>query len=175
MSKYVVLLPLVQRVIAQTRSRVLEGKKVTSDEKALSLFEPYTRAIPRHKADALVEFGRQVILDEVDGGLVTRYEILEHPNEHGQAIGAVRHHRRLFEHPPHLVAGDRGVSSPETEAALTATGVKLISIPASGKFSPERHVCSNARRWKRGYRWHVVCSLTASQASLPFRTQTSTI
>ena len=57
------VLPLVKRVIVQTRSRVLEGKKVPSDQKVLSLFEPHTRAIPRHKGGALVEFGRHVILD----------------------------------------------------------------------------------------------------------------
>ena len=55
------VLPLVERVIAQTRSRVLEGKKMASDQKVLSLFEPHTRAIPRHKGGALVEFGRHVI------------------------------------------------------------------------------------------------------------------
>src|SRR6266700_2610467 len=48
------VLPLVKRVIAQTRSRVLEGKKVSSDQKVLSLFEPHTRAIPRHKGGAQV-------------------------------------------------------------------------------------------------------------------------
>jgi IS5 family transposase len=149
------VLPLVERVITQTRSRVLQGKKVASDEKVLSLFEPHTRAIPRHKGGALVEFGRQVILDETEGGIVTRYQILQHPNEHGQAIGAVQHHRVLFEHPPHLVAGDRGVHSPETEAALTAAGVKLISIPASGKLSEERQALEHTRRWKRGYRWRA--------------------
>jgi IS5 family transposase len=53
------VLPLVKRVIAQTRSRVLEGQKVASDEKVLSLFEPHTRAIPRHKGGAQVEFGRE--------------------------------------------------------------------------------------------------------------------
>ena len=55
------VVPLVKRVIAQTRSRVLEGKKVASADKVLSLFEPHTRAIPRHKGGAEVEFGRQVI------------------------------------------------------------------------------------------------------------------
>jgi len=72
------VLSLVKQVIAQTRSRVLEGKKVPSEQKVLSLFEPHTRAIPRHKGGAQVEFGRQVILDEVEGGIVTRYQILEH-------------------------------------------------------------------------------------------------
>jgi IS5 family transposase len=66
------VVPLIKRVIAQTRSRVLEGKKVASADKVLSLFEPHTRAIPRHKGGAEVEFGRHVILDEIEGGIVTR-------------------------------------------------------------------------------------------------------
>src|SRR6266849_2834939 len=122
------VLPLVERVIKQTRTRVLEGKKVPSGEKVLSLFERHTRAIPRHKGGALVEFGRQVVLDEVEGGIVTRYQILEHPEEHGQAIEAVGHHQALFEHPPGLVAGDRGVQSAETEERLLAAGVKRVAI-----------------------------------------------
>jgi IS5 family transposase len=149
------VLPLVKRVIAQTRSRVLEGKKVSSDQKVLSLFEPHTRAIPRHKGGALVEFGRQVVLDEVEGGIVTRYEILEHPNEHGQAVEAVAHHIALFDHPPGTVAGDRGVHSPETEATLTEAGVKHVAIPAAGKLSQERKALEHTRTWKRGYRWRA--------------------
>lgn len=47
------VLPLVERVITQTRKRVLENKKVPSNDKVLSLFEPHTRAIPRHKGGAL--------------------------------------------------------------------------------------------------------------------------
>ncbi len=149
------MLPLVKRVIAQTRSRVLEGKKVPSDQKVLSLFEPHTRAIPRHKGGALVEFGRHVILDEVDGGIVTRYEILEHPNEHGQAVEAVQHHSHVFDHPPNLVAGDRGVHSTETPNTLEAAGVKLVAIPAVGKISEEERAKQQTRRWKRGYRWRA--------------------
>jgi transposase, IS5 family len=149
------VLPLVERVIAQTRTRVLEGKKVASDEKVLSLFEPHTRAIPRHKGGALVEFGRQVVLDEVEGGIVTRYEILEHPNEHGQAIEAVAHHCALFAHPPGLVTGDRGVHSAETEDKLKAAAVKRVAIPASGKLSEERQALEQTRSFKRGYRWRA--------------------
>ena len=149
------VLPLVKRVIAQTRTRVLEGKKVASEEKVLSLFEPHTRAIPRHKGGALVEFGRHVILDEVEGGIVTRFQILEHPNEHGQAVEAVAHHREVFVHPPNLVAGDRGIHSAETEGQLKAVGVKRVAIPAWGKLSEERQALERTRSWKRGYRWRA--------------------
>ncbi len=149
------VVPLVKRVIAQTRSRVLEGKKVASADKVLSLFEPHTRAIPRHKGGAEVEFGRHVILDEVEGGIVTRYAILEQPNEHGQAVEAVTHHRQLFGKAPRLVAGDRGVHSADTEEVLTSAGVKLVAIPASGKLSEDRQALERTRRWKRGYRWRA--------------------
>ncbi len=149
------VLPLVQGVIAQTRTRVLEGKKMASEQKVLSLFEPHTRAIPRHKGGALVEFGRHVVLDEVEGGIVTRYQILQHPTEHGQAIEAVAHHQALFEHPPGLVAGDRGVQSAETEERLKAAGVKCVAIPAAGKLSPERQALERSRPWRRGYRWRA--------------------
>jgi transposase, IS5 family len=149
------LVPLVKRVIAQTRSRVLEGKKVASTEKVLSLFEPHTRAIPRHKGGADVEFGRHVILDEGDGGIVTRYQILEQPHEHGQAVEAVRHHQQVFGRAPRLVAGDRGVHSADTEEVLTTAGVKLVAIPAAGKVSAERQTLERTRRWRRGYRWRA--------------------
>jgi IS5 family transposase len=149
------VLPLVERVIRQTRLRVLEDKKVASGEKVLSLFESHTRAIPRHKGGALVEFGRQVILDEVEGGIVTRYAILEHPEEHGQAVEAVAHHQEVFEHPPHLVTGDRGVHSADTESKLTEAGVKQIAIPAMGKVPKERQAVEHTRTWRRGYRWRA--------------------
>ncbi|HLQ28066.1 MAG TPA: ISNCY family transposase, partial [Ktedonobacteraceae bacterium] len=154
-SKAEQVLPLIKGVIAQTRSRVLEGKKVASADKVLSLFEPHTRAIPRHKGGAQVEFGRQVMLDEVEGGIVTRFQILSHPDEHGQAVEAVAHHRALFEHPPNLVAGDRGVHSADTEEQLKAAGVKRVAIPAVGKVSEERKAVERTRTWKRGYRWRA--------------------
>jgi transposase, IS5 family len=149
------VLPLIERVIAQTRSRVLEGKKVASEQKVLSLFEPHTRAIPRHKGGALVEFGRQVILDEVEGGIVTRYDILAHPTEHGQAVQAVTHHRQVFGRPPRLVTGDRGVHSADSETRLREAGVKQIAIPVMGKISQERAELEHSRPFRRGYRWRA--------------------
>ncbi|HEU5377947.1 MAG TPA: ISNCY family transposase [Ktedonobacteraceae bacterium] len=149
------MVPLVERVIAQTRKRVLENRSVPSSEKVLSLFEPHTRAIPRHKGGALVEFGRLVTVDEVEGGIVTRYQILEHPEEHGQAIEAVAHHQEVFARPPQLVAADRGVHSADTEEKLKVAGVKQVAIPAVGKASEERKALERTPRFRRGYRWRA--------------------
>jgi transposase, IS5 family len=148
-------LPLVRRVITQTRSRVLEGQKVASEEKVLSLFEPHTRVIPRHKGGAEVEFGRLVTLDEVEGGIVTRFEILEQPSEHGQAEAALEHHQKLFGHPPRLVAADRGVHSPSTQRTLEEAGVQVVAIPAVGKISAKRQAVEHSPPFRRGYRWRA--------------------
>jgi IS5 family transposase len=149
------LLPLMERVISQARSRALEGKQVAASDKVLSLFEPQTRIIPRHKGGAAVEFGRQVELDEVEGGIVTRYQILEHPDEHGQGLQALKQHCHLFGHPPWMLAGDRGIHSAETEVQALVAGVEVVAIPAVGKVSPMRRAAEQTRRWKRAYRWRA--------------------
>jgi transposase, IS5 family len=149
------LLPLVQRVIFQARSRVLQGKQVAASDKVLSLFEPQTRIIPRHKGGAPVEFGRQVEFDEVEGGIITRYEILSHPDEHGQGLQALSHHQQLFGHPPRLLAGDRGVHTADTEIKAMTAGVQIVAIPAVGKISVVRQAVQHSRSWKRGYRWRA--------------------
>src|SRR5262245_29903442 len=63
-------LPLIGRVIAQVRTRVLEGGKVAAADQVVSLFEPHSRVIPRHTGGAEMECGREVVLGEVEGGLL---------------------------------------------------------------------------------------------------------
>ena len=66
---------LVGRVVSQTERRVLHGETVPAAEKVTSLFEPHTAVIARGKARRPTEFGLKVVLDEVEGGLVTRYAV----------------------------------------------------------------------------------------------------
>ena len=65
-------MPLVERGIEQATRRVLEGVQVPAPEKLLSLFEEHTQIITRHKAGKPREFGRKVLIDEVDGGIISR-------------------------------------------------------------------------------------------------------
>ncbi len=66
----------------------------------LSFFELQTRAIPRDKGGAQVEFSLEVVLNNEEGGIVTPYGILEHQNEQGQVVEAVTHDQEHFVHPP---------------------------------------------------------------------------
>src|SRR5262249_29234890 len=74
------LLPLVGQTIAQATRRMLDGEVVRARKKILSLFEPHTQAIIRHKAEKPTEFGHKVLLDEVEGSIISRYAILESGN-----------------------------------------------------------------------------------------------
>ncbi len=43
-----------------------------AQEKILSLFEPHTMIITRRKVAKPREFGGKVLIDEVDGGIISR-------------------------------------------------------------------------------------------------------
>jgi IS5 family transposase len=149
-------IPLVRQVIHQAQQRVIEGQQVPATVKIVSLFEPHTRIIPRHKGGAALEFGRQVMLDEVDGGILTRAHILaDGESEHHQALPAAQQHRRLFGHVPQLVAGDRGLHAAGVEAQLQALGVHQVAIPWTGRVGGARRAHEHERSWRRRYRWRA--------------------
>jgi IS5 family transposase len=86
---------------------------------------------------------------------VTRFQILAHPDEHGQRLQALEHHRHLFNHPPWMPTFDRGVHSAETEVQARASGVEIVAIPAMGRISPLRQTVEGTRRWKKPSRWRA--------------------
>jgi IS5 family transposase len=148
--------PLVAQVIHQTRTRVLEGSKVPAQEKIVSLFEPHSRILQRRKTGVPIEFGRHVVLDEVEGGIVTRYRILPAGmGEQAELEAAVAHHHAVFGRPPELVAADRGFHAPQREVRLQAAGVKHAVIPWKGPTTAERREMEHSRTWKRRYRWRA--------------------
>ena len=149
-------LPLVQHVLTQTERRVLRGDAVPAAEKLVSLFEPHTRIIRRGKVHLPAEFGRKVWLDEVDGGIVSRYAVLDgNPPEAHQVPASLGHHCRLFGRPPRLLAGDRGVHAPENERLAHAVGVPHVALPQPGAKSPARVAYERQRWFQRAYRFRA--------------------
>jgi IS5 family transposase len=146
----------VQQVISQTRRRVLCGESVPAEEKLVRVFEPHTAIIRKGKISQPTEFGRAVWLDEVEGGLISRYSILKgNPPEEAQLWASVEHHRQVFDKPPQLVAADRGVYSAAGEEYATEKGVKRVVIPKPGKGSPERERLEKKGWFKRGCNWRA--------------------
>ena len=134
------------------RRRVLEGESVPAEDKLLSLFEPHTQIIPRFKAGKPVEFGRKLRLDEVEGGIISGYAILEQGGGQDQPYlkDSLATHRRHFGRAPDLLAADRGMSSAENEELAVQAGVKQVALPQVGKASAERKELEKGRRFRRG-------------------------
>jgi transposase, IS5 family len=150
------VLPRLWQVIGQTERRVFAGEAVPATEKLVSLFEPHTRIIPRHKGGAAVEFGRLVVIDEVEGGIVTRFAVLaDKTAEQGELAPALRHHQRLFGRPPDLVAGDRGLHAAANEQIARDAGVRHLVIPRSGTVTAAQRAHERTRSWRRRYRWRA--------------------
>jgi IS5 family transposase len=148
-------LPLVEQVIDQTVRRVIDGEKVPAAEKVVSLFEPHTDIISRGKKEKPVEFGHKVWFDEVDGGIVSHYRILEgNPKDVGQWAPSLERHRELFDRPPDQASGDRGLYSPGNETLAIEMGVRRVILPKSGYRSVERRQHEKQRWFRRGRRYH---------------------
>ncbi|MCL0060663.1 ISNCY family transposase [Dehalococcoidia bacterium] len=137
-------IPLMEQVINQTTRRVLYGELVPAGEKLVSLFEPHTRIISKGKVQRPTEFGRAVWLDEVDGGIISRYEILDGNLGDAQQIKpSLDHHISVFHKPPQLLTGDRGTYSADNERYAQSKGVKYTAIPKPGAKSPNRGFMRN--------------------------------
>jgi transposase, IS5 family len=142
-------LPLVEQVIRQTQRRVVAGETVPAAEKLVSLFEPHTCIIRRGKVRQPTEFGRKVWLDEVDGGIVSRYAVLAgNPADAQQVAPSLTQHRHLFGRPPTVFATDRGGYSAANEHLAQQAGVAYVALPQPGAKSPAR-VAHEQQRWFR--------------------------
>jgi IS5 family transposase len=149
--------PLVERVIQQTRARLLGGDTHVPD-KVLSLFQPHTATIRKGKISKPNEFGNLVTLQESEHQIITAYEIhVGRPADVTLWTPALDRHQALFGRSPYLAAGDRGFSSAANEQAATDRGVRRVVLPRRGPKSASRRTYERQPWFRRGQRWRVGC------------------
>ncbi len=148
---------LTDRVVDQTRRRVLEGEQVPSQQKLYSLFEPHTDLIKRGKAQKPVEFGHKVFLAESAQGLISDYRVLDgNPSDEDQVQVSLEQHQETFGHPPQLYGGDRGFYSPENVKRGEQAAVALVCIPQrGGTKTPERKQFEKSPAFRKGQRFRA--------------------
>ncbi|RPI92832.1 MAG: hypothetical protein EHM39_13320 [Chloroflexi bacterium] len=122
----------------------------------MSIFEPHTDIIQRNKAHKPTEYGHKVWLDEVDGGIVTRWDVLAgNPSDDRQWLPSLDHHIERFGKAPQQASADRGVHSPDNECQAQARGVQHVILPQPGRKSEERRQYERQAWFVRGRKWHV--------------------
>ena len=161
-------LPLVQKVMAQTKERVWGGNTHV-EGKVLSLFEPHTQVIRKGKAHKPNEFGRLVRIDEVENGIVSGYKVLEgNAADTDSWLPALEQHEASFGQVPALATADRGFFSAQNEREAENLGVAKVALPARGRLSKTRAKHQKERWFKRALRWRAGCEATISHLKNPF-------
>src|SRR5687767_11878671 len=96
--------PLVQRVVDQTRARLLGGDTHVAD-KVLSLFEPHTETIRKGKISKPNEFGKLVTIQESEHQIITAYDVhAKRPADVTLWTAALDRHQTIFGRAPDLAA-----------------------------------------------------------------------
>ena len=148
---------LGDRVIDQTRRRVLDGEQVPTNEKIYSIFEPHTDLIKRGKVRAPVEFGHKVFLAESAKGLITQYDVLKgNPPDELHVASSLQRHKQAFGRAPELYGSDRGFFSEQNLASCKHAGVKMVCIPQrGGKRTRRREAYEKSAAFKNGQRFRA--------------------
>jgi IS5 family transposase len=149
-------IPRAEQVIEQPIRRVFQDEKVPADEKIVSIFEPHTAIIRRSKAVKPVEYGLKVWLDEVEGGIVTRWNVLDgNPSDKDQWVPSLDAHQQIFGKPPTQASADRGVFSSDNEAEAKRRGIQRVVLPKPGKKSEKRHQREKQPWFRNARKWHA--------------------
>jgi IS5 family transposase len=148
---------LGDKVIDQTRRRVIDGEQVPPDEKLYSIFESHTHLIKRGKQRKPVEFGHKVFLAESSQGLITDYAVLDgNPADTNQVMTSLERHQEVFHRAPELYAGDRGFFSADNEDHCQQAGVRQVCIPQRGGHkTAERDAFERSAAFKKGQRFRA--------------------
>ena len=151
------VVPLVRRVMRQTRARVFGGNTHAAD-KLVSLFEPSTEIIRKGKAAKPTEFGKMVRLQEAENQIIIDYEVYDRrPSDSDLLMPSLDAHLAVFARPPHLLAADAGFYSRSNETAAKRKGVRRVCIPNRSTKCPKRK-CEQKKRWFRnGQKWRTGC------------------
>lgn len=149
-------LPRTEQVIDQTVRRILHGEQVPASEKIVSLFEEHTDIIRRGKEARPVEYGHKIWLNEVEGGLVSHYRILDgNPSDEQQWKPSLKAHLKTFHQPPQQASGDRGLYSEPNEQLAHELGVKKVILPQRGHRSNARLKHEHKAWFVKGRHWHA--------------------
>jgi IS5 family transposase len=130
---------LGQRVVDQTRRRVLEGEKVPAKEKLYSIFEPHTELLKRGKAGKPIEFGHMIVIHQVEGCFISGYDVFERrPSDYSLIDPALKNHEELFGALPAELAADRGFHEHPSVTEALEKKIPVVSIAKSGGHRNQR-------------------------------------
>ena len=85
------------------------------------------------------------MLDEVDGGLVTRYAVLVgNPPDAPELPTSLAHHQALFEQAPAVLTADRAFFTLDNDQLARDLRIRSIALPRQGPLTPNNSRSASA-------------------------------
>jgi transposase, IS5 family len=129
---------------------------VPASAKLVSLFEPHTAIVRRGKAHLPAEFGRKIMFDEVEGGLITRYAVLAgNPPDAPELPHSLEHHQVCFGQVPTLLTADRAFFTLDNERLAHDLQIRSVALPHQGPLTPKQKEVRYSVAFRRAYRWRA--------------------
>jgi len=167
-------LPLVEKVIAQTRERLWKGNR-TCRVKCSACSKRTAKSFAKGNPTSPPSLGGWVRIDEVENGIGSGYQVQEGNAADTQAwIPALAQHAALFGQAPGLATADRGFFSAANEREAKARGVEKVALPGRGRLSETGAVRQKQRWFRRALRWRAGIEATISTLKHPFSMRRAT-
>lgn len=149
-------LPLVEKVVAQARMRVLEGIKLPADQKLYSLFEEHTELLKRGKAGKDIEFGHKILVAQSEDKFITHYQVLEKRREDVELLEtALESHENLFGELPSVLAADKGFYKDRDQLEQLGDKIATVSIGKKGNRTAAEKERESTKDFKDGQRFRA--------------------
>src|SRR5437588_3443301 len=150
-------LPLIERILAQSQRRVLDGQTVPASEKLVSLFEPHADIIVKGARD--VQYGHKLNLATGQSGLILDIVVEgRHPADSERFLPMLDRQITRCGAPPRQLAAGGGYASQDNLAAAKARGVTDVAFHKKRGLAVEDMVKS---------RWVIASCATSAPGSRP--------
>ena len=120
-------LPLIERVIDQTRRRVFAGEVVPAADKLVSLFEPHADIIVKSRRD--VQYGHKLNFTTGKSGMILDVVVENgNPADSARFMPMLERHVSFYKEAPRKSAADGGYASRDNLKQAKAIGVSDVAF-----------------------------------------------
>lgn len=125
---------IAEKVLHQTRQRIIEEVTVPATKKIYSIFEEHTELIKRGKAGKDIEFGHMVTLAQSKEKFITFYDCLEVREADKYKIDKLlKDHKEKFGSLPKGLAADKGFYESMEKVNALGEDIATVSIAKKGR------------------------------------------
>jgi len=150
-------MPLVEQVIDQAHRRIVQGEKVPSEEKLVSIFDEHTDIISKGSRD--VVFGHKSTITTGKSGLVLVVEVHDgNPADSTLVEGVIDAHKSFYGDVPQSSVFDGCYSSSDNRKFAASEGIENVCF---SKETDEDSSCTRAvRKILRNFRAGIEASVS---------------